>query len=367
MARVNLKGVAKVNKRLASGERVSYWYAWRGGPRLDGQPGTAEFIASYNAAIASRKTEIRQTATLGWICDKFQDSPEFTGTAEKTRKDYARHLDEIRREFAPMTFAEIEMRGSRSLFLEWRDEIAAKRGTRTADYVFAVLARALSWAKDREHIERNPCERAGRLHGGNRKESIWTLDEEAAFLATASRPMRLAFLLALWTAQREGDIIRMTWRAYDGKSLMVRQGKTGAAVRIPVAGVLKSTLDTERAANARRAAPALHILATDRGNRAYTADGFRASFRAACEAAGIAGRTFHDLRGTFVTRAAEGGATEAERAAVTGHGLNRNAMNVNYLSLTYSMAQSCISKLEKWHEAATSLQTELQTGGGGIG
>lgn len=366
MVRINLRGIAKVNKRLANGERVSYWYAWRGGPRLEGRHGTPEFIASYNAAIASRKTEIRRNDTLGWICDKFQDSPEFLGTSAKTRLDYTRHLNEIRREFASMTFAEIEMRGSRALFLEWRDEIAGKRGTRTADYVFSVLARALSWAKDREHIERNPCERAGRLHTGNRKESVWTLDEEAAFIASASRPMRLAFLLALWTAQREGDIARMTWRSYDGKSLLVRQGKTRAAVRIPVASPLRLALDAERAANARRDAPSLHILATDRGNRAYTLDGFRASFRAACETAGITGRTFHDLRWTFVTRAAEGGATEAERAAVTGHGLDSNAMNVNYLSLTYSMAESCVAKLEKWHERSTNLQTELQTGSGGI-
>jgi hypothetical protein len=28
-----------------------YWYAWRGGPRLEGEPGTPAFIASYNQAI----------------------------------------------------------------------------------------------------------------------------------------------------------------------------------------------------------------------------------------------------------------------------------------------------------------------------
>lgn len=362
MVKIDIRGLHHATARLASGERVTYWYAWKGGPRLPGQPGTAEFIAAYNAASASRKSEIRRTDDLGWLLDKFQDSAAFTGLAEKTRVDYRRHLATIRAEFADMTIREIDARGARTLFLEWRDEIAEKRGTRTADYVFGVLARALSWAADREMIARNPCERTGRLHSGSRRDITWSIDDEALFLASAGTAMRLAFLLAVWTGQREGDIICMTWRAYDGRSLIVRQGKTRAAVRIPVAGPLRAALDHARAENQRRQSPALQILTTDRGGRGYTGDGFRSSFSSACAAAGIAGLTFHDLRGTFVTRAAEGGATEAERAAVTGHGLDRNAMNVNYLSLTYSMAESCISKLEKWHEMATKLQNGFQNG-----
>lgn len=369
MVRVDLKGLHHTTAVLASGERVIYWYAWKGGPRLPGRPGTPEFVAAFNAAIAERKTEIKGTGTLGWLLDKFQDSPEFTGTAEKTRKDYARHLSEIRREFAPMTIAEIEARGSRTLFLEWRDEIAGKRGTRTADYVFAVLARGLSWAVDRELLARNPCERAGRLHSGNRKDSVWTVDEEADFLNSASRPMRLAFMLALWTAQREGDITRMTWRAYDGRSLLVRQSKTGANVRIPVSGPLKSVLDLARAENASKPAPSVQIVTADKGGKAYTADGFRSSFAKACATAGVTDRTFHDLRGTFSTRAGEAGASSIEISAITGHDSSgdgrKTALHTNYISLTYGMAESCIAKLEKWHEAATKLQNGFQNGIGG--
>ena len=53
--RVQLKGVLHVRKKLADGEVRDYWYAWRGGPRLEGHPGAPEFIASYNVAVASRK------------------------------------------------------------------------------------------------------------------------------------------------------------------------------------------------------------------------------------------------------------------------------------------------------------------------
>ena len=51
--RIRLKGINRVRKRLATGQIVTYFYAWKGGPRLDGEPGTAEFLASYNRASRS--------------------------------------------------------------------------------------------------------------------------------------------------------------------------------------------------------------------------------------------------------------------------------------------------------------------------
>ncbi len=50
--RVRLKGINSVTKPLKDGTTVTYWYAWKGGPRLDGEPGDPEFIASYNRAVA---------------------------------------------------------------------------------------------------------------------------------------------------------------------------------------------------------------------------------------------------------------------------------------------------------------------------
>jgi hypothetical protein len=44
-----LKGIHTVK---AKGR--TYCYAWRGGPALDGDPGTPELMASYNEAVASR-------------------------------------------------------------------------------------------------------------------------------------------------------------------------------------------------------------------------------------------------------------------------------------------------------------------------
>ena len=50
MVRIELKGIAKVR---AKGR--TYYYAWRGGPRLKGEPGSPEFIASFNQAIEDHR------------------------------------------------------------------------------------------------------------------------------------------------------------------------------------------------------------------------------------------------------------------------------------------------------------------------
>ena len=51
--RINAKGL-HWTVTLADGSKKTYWYAWRGGPRLNGEYGSPEFIASYNAAIATK-------------------------------------------------------------------------------------------------------------------------------------------------------------------------------------------------------------------------------------------------------------------------------------------------------------------------
>ena len=51
-----LPGIASATKVLASGEKVTYHYAWRGGPRLTGEPGSPEFIVSYEQAHRERRS-----------------------------------------------------------------------------------------------------------------------------------------------------------------------------------------------------------------------------------------------------------------------------------------------------------------------
>jgi integrase len=148
-------------------------------------------------------------------------------------------------------------------------------------------------------------------------------------------------ILALWTGQRQGDLLRLAWTQYDGKTIRLQQSKTGERVLIPVGSTLKAALDENRG----KAGPIL--LNSD--NRPWTEDGFRSSWRKACTAAGIVGITFNDLRGTAVTRLALAECTEAEIATITGHSLRdvRSILDAHYLHRDPALGESAIRKLEK--------------------
>lgn len=351
--RAKLKGIARTKKVLADGSVRTYLYAWRGGPLLkdeDGVPlrdGDPRLVVAYADAHRSRKAG--PSGTIGSLVSFYKASAEFTSKAEKTQKDYLRYLDMIQAKFGNTPLALLDARDARGEFKEWRDTMSAN--PRTADYAWSVLARVLSVAKDRGKISVNPCERGGRLYEADRSEKVWDAPHIKQFVGVASRPLQVAMLMALWTGQRQADLLRLTWHAYDGKSLRLKQSKTGKRVRIPVSGILKRVLDDLRGdmGNGR-------ILRNTRGTD-WTSDGFRASWSKAYAKAGLPdgddGLTFHDLRGTAVTRLAFAQCSVPQIASLTGHSLKdvEAILDAHYLGGRFELAEQAMDLLEKHQEA----------------
>ena len=335
--RIKAKGLHWTPVTLADGSKKTYYYAWRGGPRLNGEYGSPKFIASYNAAIAT-KVVVPEGKLLS-LLQGYQASQDFLGLRERTRADYIKQIEKIEQKFGDAPVKALADPRTRGIFMDWRDELAL-RSKRQADYAWTVLARVLSWAKDRGKITVNPCERGGRVYHGTRVDFVWSVEDEAAFLEHAPAHLHVPLLLALWTGQRQGDLLRLPWSAYNGASIRLRQSKTGARIEIPVGAPLKAALDA-----AKRHGP---IMLTSTDARPWTPDGFRASWGKACKKAAIAGITFNDLRGTAVTRLALVGCTEAEIATITGHSLRdvRSILDAHYLHRDIELARSAITKLE---------------------
>lgn len=350
--RVELKGIAKVKKTLADGKTIYYCYAWRSGPLLkkkDGspmQPGDPMMARAYADAHATRK--IDDTETMATLINEFKSSSEYSSKSDKTKRAYNTYLDMIIKAFGDDSIAKIQHQKQRGLFKAWRDKIAVTGGKnhdqprpRTADYAWTTLARVLSVAKDRGRIAVNVCERGGRLYEADRAEKIWEAEHIAALMAVAGSEIRLALMMALWTGQRQGDLLRAPWSAYDGKTLKVRQGKTGARVTIPIGPLLKEALD---------AAPkrSTTILTNTKG-RAWTEDGFRTSWGKAVAKAGVGGLTFHDLRGTAVTRLALAGCSSIQIGAITGHSPKDvdSILDAHYLGGKIELAEQAMSKLNE--------------------
>ena len=239
--RIRLKGINLVKKRLADGTVRVYYYAWKGGPALRGEPGSPEFVASYTGAAARKRTPPQ--GVIFSLLQGYQASDHFRSLADRTRADYVKQIKIIETKFGDFPLSALTDRRTRGVFKAWRDKLALS-SRRQADYAWTVLALVLAWALDRGLVSVNPCEKGGRLYRGSRVDSVWSADDEAVFLARAPQHLHLPLLLALWTGQRQGDLLRLPWSAYDGKHIRLRQSKTGAKVMIPVGNLLKQALDT---------------------------------------------------------------------------------------------------------------------------
>jgi integrase len=350
MNRRKLPGVATASKRLADGSVRKYYYAWRGGPMLKGDdgvplaPGDPQFFVAYTAAHAERTKPV--TGTLFSLVAAFKASTEFTTLSDSSKKAYRRYLKMIEEEFGTMSLSVVQDRRARGKFKTWRATMADN--PRTADYAWTTIARVLAVAKDHGTIAVNVCERGGRLYESDRAENIWLDEHIAAFCAATSKELQFALLIALWTGQRQGDLIKITWSQYDGTHIRLQQGKRrkGKAkkrVVIPVGPALKAALD------ARRPTGADGPILRNTFGEPWTSDGFRTSWGKAFDRANLGDFDlhFHDLRGTAVTRLAIAGCTVPQIAAITGHSLKdvEVILEANYLGGQAELADQAIVKL----------------------
>ena len=149
-------------------------------------------------------------------------------------------------------------------------------------------------------------------------------------------------LLAINTGQRQGDLLRLPWSAYDGKTIKLRQKKTGAYVPIPVADELKAALDA-----APRQSP---TMLTSGAGKPWSESGFQGAWGKATMRSGIRGLTFHDLRGTAVVTLARAGCNEVEIYSITGHKPSdvQAILTAHYLPRDAEVADNAIAKLNRY-------------------
>lgn len=292
--RVRLKGVAKIT---AKGR--TYYYAWRGGPRLRGEPGTPEFMQSYNEAVESRRAP--EPSRFKSVIVSYKAGRDFQKLADSTRAQWSRWLDRIVDYYGELRTAQFDRpERIRPIIRRWRNQWAEK--PRTADYGMQVLSRVLSHAVEEGRIASNPCERIKNLYSNDRSEIIWTdADLKQLKGGAPNKPCSAeiwnAVELAAHTGLRLGDLIRLSWSHIGEDAIIFPTGKSRGRREavIPLYEGLNGVIE-------RIPKRATTVLASSRG-RPWTVDGFGSSFNDAKHAAGIAGRDlhFHDLRGTAAT------------------------------------------------------------------
>jgi integrase len=291
MVKIELRGIHKPTTKGRT-----YYYAWRGGPRLRGEPGSPEFMASYNEALESHRAP--DSSRFKSLVVLYRASPDYAKLAESTRQQWAPWLDRIGTYFGDLRIAQFERPEKiRPVIRRWRNHWADK--PRTADYGMQVLSRVLSYAVDPlGKIAGNPCEGIKQIYSGDRSEIIWTDADIILLKKTCSPEIAFAVDLDCHTGLRLGDLLRLSWSHVGEDAIRFSTGKSRGRREaiIPLYDDLRELL-------ARIPKRATTILTSSK-RRPWTPDGFGSSFNTAKKEAGIADRDlhFHDLRGTAATR-----------------------------------------------------------------
>jgi integrase len=334
---VRLRGINTVRRYRTDGSFALYRYHRATGRQLKGEPGSAEFIESL--AAAERFHRQRNSGTVADLVQRFEASPVFAGMSETTRKEYKRKFKTIDRQWGTCPIASFEDQEFRRDVLDWRDKIA-HRAPRESDNLVSALARVGAWAKERGEVSANILADFPRVYRADRADALWLPEHVEAFRRKAPAEVWSALMLAMHTGQREGDLLRLPWSAYDGERITLRQGKGKRVVSIRCTAALKTMLD-----GLPKRGPL--ILTTGQG-RAWKKRWFNDCWLDTARQANINDLHFHDLRGTAITMLAEAGATVPEIAAVTGHTLAHvTRILETYLARTRHLADAAIVKLEK--------------------
>lgn len=358
-----LKWVHRARARLSENVLKRYYSAWH----------SRSLVRTYyddapkppRPAEVLRSQSLPKTAnTISDLIQKYLSSKSYSNLSAATKSSYDLYLRRIGDEFGTLPIAVLDERGTRRAIRQWRDDHLSSQ-PRTADATIAVFRVLLNFAIDEEYIEKNPAAGLGRVHTKTRRDIIWSDAQIEAFLSKAPRHLARALLLALWTGQRQSDLLALEWTSYDGEYIRLQQQKSGRGVsgrrvKILVSNELRSVLaEIEEEQIARAHHPDLLkrvprpdvILTTAKGTPWRL--GFRATWRKATADAGISGVTFHDLRGTFITLSYRAGAAIRDIAEASGHDESdcERVIRQHYLA---SGAEHAIRQLETSKKFTTS-------------
>lgn len=279
--------------------------------RIAGEPGSEAWRARYDEIHKGWSGGGRQDdaahGSLAWLIAEYRASSRYRRLKPATKASYERYLRELVKGRENAAWLSVE----RATVIALREK--HQDSPRRANYYVQLLSILGEVAIDKGIRRDNPAKGVNKLEGGAGWRA-WEPDELLWFEGLCPPgPLRLAYMLALYTGQREADVLAMTWRSIDKAEgvIEVTQSKTGATVWIPIHETLQEELDAAE----RRG---FHIVSTEAGRR-YTLDGFKSLWRRMVLEAGLDGVTFHGLRKNATAALAEAGCTTEQIKAVTGH------------------------------------------------
>lgn len=328
-----------VNRVMAKG-RVYYRYR-RNGLRisLPSDPATAEFMEAYQRIHAGYESEkagestVPVPGTIAALIVDFKKSADFLTLSPRTKELYLTHLDDISERFGRFQIKNM----TRNVVMTYRDSMADNPGK--ANNAIKIMSRLYSFAIDRDMATVNPVSRVKKLKLGSYRP--WTLEEIEKFRTNAAPHMRVALSLALYTGQRQSDVLKMKWSQIKDGGIEVCQQKTGKELWIPLHKNLQVELDQLKRTSET-------ILVTVNGNNYGNRDWFSAEWKKTSRKAALPEDcVFHGLRKTAAVFLAEAGCTNEQIKAITGHTTESMVAYYTRGANQKALARESMTKFEK--------------------
>lgn len=287
---------------------------------LKGIPGTEEFMAAYQEAIAGlgRPKEKREVdigpGTIDAAIASYLASSVFSQKSPNTQAQRRRVLKNFAQEHGRRRISHLNAGVVEKLLAAQIRE----HGPFAARDFFYTIRVLMKHAITVKLIASDPT--YGIELPRLKTDGFKTWNEEAIAKFEAYHPVgsmaRLAFALMLYTIQRRSDIVALGWRHVQGNRIFVKPNKTknstGKVLGIPIHPELAEILNLvprERAT----------FIITPNGTP-YLATSFTKWFNAQCAAAKIpSGLSPHGLRKAGLRRLAEAGAPAPVMQALSGH------------------------------------------------
>jgi integrase len=335
-----------VAKKVVHGHTYLY-FRWHGVyRRLPDNPTSEEFRVEYARALASIAPEAESPILAGSVralIRDFKSSPEWKALAAKTMADYARVLDHLR----PLGDYQAD-NVRRQHIIRLRNKMASN--ARTQDLFVQAVSRMFGIGMDLGYTDRNPAARIPRLNDPESYEP-WPLEAHRRFIASAMPQwLRTAYMIGLWTAQREGDVLRLARARFDGAGFNIRQGrpeaKRGKGRKGKVVTLYIAAAKPLRAYLENQTFPGLLFVTDDEG-RPIDPTRFRHTLRTHLDSLGLSDLHFHGLRHTTATALADLGGSEAEIQALLGLQTRQMAERYTRKANQRKLAGSAMDKLEK--------------------
>ena len=338
---------------MRKGGRCYYYFqraratAWAG-PRTrlpgipfdgDGLPDAAWWQAYRQASGQSLPlSEPEGAGTFARLINDYQDSPEWRALATSTSNEWLRGLKRVEEAWGRLKVAGLEPHH----VLKLRDQYAETPAQ--TNNMLRGLSAMLSWAVPRGWLSVNPVLTVKKLKGG-KGYVPWSWEAICLFEREARPEMWQAAALALYSGQRQGDVMKLRWDCLRDGYIALEQEKTGKELDIPVHDRLAPVIAT---------LPRRHaFLLSDTKGNPWDVERFRTVWgreldRPVFASLRAAHLVFHGLRKSAVVMLLEAGCTDAEVASITG----QSRQMIEHYSRRVNNKKLAAAAILKWQGAA---------------